>query len=459
MLGENGAGKSTFIKVLAGAIRPDEGKVIIDNVSHDYMSPPLAQKLGIGVIYQEFNLVPSLSIAENIFLGNEIRKGIRIDKRSMEREAKEILRRLEIDVDPITPVRELSVAYQQIVEIAKSISKNVRVLVMDEPTAPLTNNEVEALFSLVRKLASQNVTVIYISHRMEELFEISNRISILRDGNYICTQETASANKDDLIKLMVGRSLTDQYPSRVSNAGGVMLEVKELCTQGFLKNISFSLKKGEILGISGLVGAGRTELARAIFAADKIESGEVFLQGQKLNCSSPGQAIDKGIALIPEDRKKHGLLLNMSVAHNITIASIKKLSRLGIVRKILENKLTAEYINKLRIKTPNQTQLSRNLSGGNQQKVVLAKWLTSKAKVYLFDEPTRGIDVGAKYEIYLLMNQLVEQGDSVIMISSELPEILGMSDRILVMFEGRMVGELSREEADQDAIMRLASGS
>jgi len=459
LLGENGAGKSTLIKVLSGAIQPDSGDIIIDDISYSQMSPSLAQKLGIGVIYQEFNLVPSLTVAENIFLGNEICKGISVDKKKMWEEARKILKSLEVEIDPDTPVRELSIAYQQIVEITKSISKNVRILVMDEPTAPLTSTEVEALFALVKKLVSQNVTIIYITHRIEELFEISDRITILRDGNYIDTRDTESAARDELISLMVGRPLTEQYPKREHKVGQTVLEVKGLCTHSLLRDICFSVKQGEVLGISGLVGAGRTELARAIFAADEITSGEIFLHGRHITFTSPTQAIKQGLALIPEDRKNQGLLLNMDVAQNITITNIKKVSPFGVVRKKIERKLAGEYVDKLRIKTPNLSQITVNLSGGNQQKVVLAKWLASQASVYLFDEPTRGIDVGAKYEIYTLMNQLVEQGNAVIMISSELPEILGMSDRILVMSQGRIAGELSREEADQDTIMRLASGS
>ncbi len=458
LLGENGAGKSTLIKVLAGAIRPERGEILMDGASHSHMTPALAQQLGIGVIYQEFNLVPSLSIAENIFLGSEIRKNGVLDKKAMLERSREILRSMQVDIDPRTPVKELTVAYQQIVEIAKAISKNVRVLIMDEPTAPLTNNEVQAMFSLVRNLKKANVTIIYISHRMEELFEISDRITVLRDGRYIDTLSTQEATRDGLIRLMVGRSLTEQYPGRNCPMGEVMLEARGITTRNLLRDVSISVRAGEILGIAGLVGAGRTELARAIFGADRIQSGEVLLSGNQLHCRAPQDAIKKGIALIPEDRKRQGVLLSMSVCHNVTLASVRRLARFNVINKRGEGGLVREYVKKLSIKTPGIGQLVKNLSGGNQQKVVLAKWLTSGAKVYLFDEPTRGIDVGAKYEIYCLMNQLVESGNAIIMISSELPEILGMSDRIAVMHEGRLAGILPAVEADQDTIMKLASG-
>lgn len=458
LLGENGAGKSTLIKVLSGAIIPNAGRIIYQDKEYECMTPALAQNMGIGVIYQEFNLVPSLTIADNIFLGDEIRKGIIRNKKMMLKKSEELLKSLEIDIDPSMLISDLSVAYQQIVEIAKAVAKNVKVLIMDEPSAPLTNNEVDAMFKLVRKLKEQGVTIIYISHRLEELFEISDRVTVLRDGEYIDTKSTKDTNKKELINLMVGRPLTEQYPQRYVQISDVMLGVKDLFAGDFLKNINFQVRKGEIVGLSGLVGAGRTELARAIFGADERQKGNIYIDGKEININSPKDAIKNGIALIPEDRKKQGVLLKMSIAHNITFASIKKLSKNTVINKKEEKELVEKCIKKLQIKTPSAAQLVKNLSGGNQQKVVLAKWLAAYSNIIIFDEPTRGIDVGAKYEIYTLMNRLVKNGKAVIMISSEMPELLGMSDRILVMHEGEMVGELSKEEATQDLIMHLASG-
>lgn len=459
LLGENGAGKSTLIKVLAGAIKPDGGEIIMDGRSYTNITPFIAQRLGIQVIYQEFNLVPGLSIAENIFLGCERKKGILLDKKSMIDQSKVVLNSIGVNINPVTLVKQLTVAYRQIVEIAKAISKEVRILVMDEPTAPLTNHEVQALFALVHNLKQRGVTVIYISHRLEELFEISDKITVLRDGKFIDTVQTASTSKDELIRLMVGRPLSDQYPKRKGQLGNIALEAKNVSTNQLLKDVSVSVREGEILGIAGLVGSGRTELARIIFGADKPDSGEVLVSGAKANINSPEEAIANGIALIPEDRKLQGILQNMSVGHNITLASIRKFTHMKVIKKHNEQKTINDFVKKLSIKTPSIYQLVKNLSGGNQQKVVLAKWLSTGAKVYLFDEPTRGIDVGAKHEIYTLMNALVEQGNAIIMISSELPEILGMSDRILVMCEGRVAGVLPIENANQDEIMRLASGA
>ena len=456
LLGENGAGKSTLIKVLSGAIQPDSGEIIVDGVTYTNMTPAQAQKLGIGVIYQEFNLVPSMSVAENIFLGNEIRKGIRIDRKKMQQAALEVLKRLEIKIDPAKPVRELSVAYQQIVEIAKAISKNVRVLVMDEPTAPLTINEVDALFGLVRRLVAQRVTIIYISHRIEELFEISDRITILRDGHYIETQETPSATKDGLIRLMVGRPLVEQYPKRSFQPGQTMLEVRNVSSKDFLKDISFSLRKGEILGISGLVGAGRTELARAIFGVDDIISGEILFDGQPLritteNCSK------KGIGYIPEDRKLSGLFLNLTVRENITISTLSQTSSGGIINGKKEKEALTKQISALSIKTPSINQKINNLSGGNQQKCIIARWLfKDNLKLLIVDEPTRGIDVGAKQEIYNILDRLAGQGVAVMIMSSEMPELMKMSDRVVVLKDGSVTAVLEKQDIDQETMMKYA---
>ena len=458
LLGENGAGKSTLIKVLAGAIEPNGGEIVFEGKSYTHMTPILAQQLGIGVIYQEFNLVPSLTISENIFLGNELRNGILINKNKMIQESKKLLKSLEIEIDPTTLVRELSVAFQQIVEIAKAVSRNVKLLIMDEPTAPLTNHEIEAMFKLVRKLVEKNVTIIYISHRLEELFEIADRVTVLRDGAYIATKTINETTKDELVNLMVGRPLTEQYPKRHSELGEIVLDVKNIYAGPLLHDVSFQVRAGEVVGFSGLIGAGRTELMRVIFGADEKKSGEITLYGKKINCTSPAEAISKGIALIPEDRKLQGVLLKMSVSNNITLTSIRRLSKFSILNNKKEQKIVNTYIDKLRIKTPGSQQLVKNLSGGNQQKIVLAKWLASNCKVFLFDEPTRGIDVGAKFEIYQLINELAGQGYAVVIVSSELPEIIGMSDRIIVMNDGCIVGELSKDECTQQKIMNLASG-
>ncbi len=459
LLGENGAGKSTLIKVLSGAISPDGGEIVMDGQTYGSITPALAQKLGIGVIYQEFTLVPTLTVAENIFLGKEYRKGVFLDRKAMLRQASEILQEMEIKIDPDTPVRQLSVAYQQIVEISKALANDVRVLIMDEPTAPLTTAEVDCLFRMVRKLVAGGVTIIFISHRMEELFQIADRVTILRDGTYVQTLDTAQTDRAELISLMVGRSIDEQYPTRHVTIGEPVLEVEHLYAKDFIRDVSFQVRAGEILGLSGLIGAGRTELVRAIYGADPVQAGEIRLAGKPVHLKSPAVSIHHGVALVPESRKEQGVVLGMSIADNMVMSTTRKLSRGIFLQKGRCRRLVSEYIEKLRIKTPSAQQKVVNLSGGNQQKVVIGKFLAADPMVYIFDEPTRGIDVGAKHEIYQLMNQLVSQGKAIIMISSELPEILGMSDRILVMHEGRLAGEMSRAEATQERIMHYASGA
>ena len=460
LLGENGAGKSTLIKVLSGAIVPNAGQIVMDGETFTQITPAVARKLGIGVIYQEFTLVPTLTVAENIFLGKEYRKGIFLDKKAMIQKAGEILRELDIDIDPRTPVKQLSVAYQQIVEISKALANDVKVLVMDEPTAPLTTAEVGSLFRMVRKLVDNGVTIIFISHRMEELFEIADRVTVLRDGTYVKTLNMKQTTTAELISLMVGRSIDEQYPQRTNCViGEPVLEVEHIYADNFIKDVSFHVRAGEVVGLAGLIGAGRTELVRAIYGADPLQAGTIRLNGKKVELRSPAVSIATGVALVPENRKEQGVVLGMSIADNLIMSTVKKLSAWVFVKQKLCRKLVSEYIEKLRIKTPSAQQKVLNLSGGNQQKVVIGKFLAADPQVYIFDEPTRGIDVGAKHEIYQLMNQLVSQGKAIIMISSELPEILGMSDRILVMHEGRLVGEVSREEATQEKIMAYASGS
>ena len=459
LMGENGAGKSTLIKVISGAIKPNAGEIIYEGKSYSEMNPILSQKLGIGVIYQEFNLVPELSIAENIFLGNKLTKGLTINRKLMNQKAREIMEGFGIKIDVTKPVRSLTVAYQQLVEIAKTISNDVKVLIMDEPSAPLTNREIEAMFRIVEQLKKKGVAIIYISHRMEEIFQIADRVTIMRDGEYVGTRQTQETGRAELISMMVGRTLDDQqYPTVDKEIGETVLEVRNLSTPSLLKNVKLSVKKGEILGLAGLVGAGRTETVRAIYGADPKSSGEVYVHGKKVEIKKPRDGIRDGIALIPEDRKKHGVLLEMSIRDNISFISIRDICKAAVVNRKADRNLAQSYIDRLKIKTPSMEQLAKNLSGGNQQKVVLAKSMASKSDILIFDEPTRGIDVGAKQEIYMLMNQLAKEGMAIIMISSEMPELLGMSDRILVMHEGEVTGELSKEEATQTKILELASG-
>jgi ribose transport system ATP-binding protein len=460
LVGENGAGKSTLMKILAGAEMRDQGEILLDGKPVHITNPHEAMELGIRIIYQEFNLVPYLSAAENIFLGREPRARVPgfVDFRTMYARAQQLIDELGVQIDVRTPVQYLSVAQQQMVEIAKAISQNARVLAMDEPSATLTEHELQNLFRLIRRLKEQGVGIIYISHRLEEIFEIADRVTVLRDGKLVGVRYVAETNRDELIRMMVGREITEQFPTRKTQRGDVALEVRHLNRKGVLHDISLKVHKGEIVGMAGLVGAGRTELARAIFGADPIDSGEILLEGKPVRIRSPQDAIRLGIGLMTEDRKALGLILSMTVRENNTLANLKALTRLGFVQLRRERQVAEQYVRDLMIRTPSIEQAVKNLSGGNQQKVVLAKWLFTRSKVLIFDEPTRGIDVGAKAEIYQLMNRLAEEGVAILMISSELPEVLGMSDRILVMHQGRIAGELSREEATQERIMHLATG-
>ena len=460
LVGENGAGKSTLMKVLAGAIPMDSGEIRLSGEPVSVTSPHHAQQLGISMIYQEFNLSPFLSVAENIFLGREPRLGKTpfINWSTMYRDAREILGRVRTDLDVRKPVNECSVAQQQIVEIAKALSFSSKVIVMDEPSATLTDHELKALFDLIRGLKKDGIGMIYISHRLEEIFEIGDRVTVMRDGQYIGTKEVSEVHREDLIHMMVGRELKDEYPKERFARGEEVLRVEGLGIDGAVQDVSFSLHKGEIMGLTGLVGAGRTEVARAIFGADKLHAGQIFLDGRPITVTSPQDAIRQGIGLLTEDRKTQGLVLGMSVRENTTLANLKDLVRFLFVDRGREREVTLKYVDDLRIKTPTIEQTAQNLSGGNQQKVVLAKWLFTGCRVLIFDEPTRGIDVGAKVEIYKLMNELVRNGVCILMISSELPEVLGMCDRILVMHEGRLAGELPRADADQERLMRLATG-
>jgi ribose transport system ATP-binding protein len=458
LLGENGAGKSTLIKAVAGAIDLDGGTIRVGEHDYEQMTPHLSRSLGIEVIYQELALVPPLSAAENIFLGDRIGTSRLVDFGTMRSKTKGIFDQFKVDIDPSALVRDLSPAQQQIVAIAKAVSKNVRILIMDEPSARLSVSEVESMFDIVRHLKQKGVTVIYISHRLEEVFKISDRVTVMRDGRYVATKLTKDTNRKELISLMVGRELTEVYPSRTISPTETAIEIKNLSGNGD-KDISFSVKKGEILGISGLVGSGRTELAMLLCGAAPIEGGEIWVKGKPVEIKSPADAIKSRIGLLPEDRKAHGLFLDFDVKWNICFPIIESLSKNGVVDRKKEGQVAQKYKEQLDIKTPSLEQRVTNLSGGNQQKVVLAKSLAAESDILIFDEPTRGIDVGAKQEIYRLLCTLANNGIAIIMISSDMEELLGMSDRIIVLSEGKVAGEVLKEQFNQDHILDLASGT
>ena len=456
LMGENGAGKSTLIKTLGGAHLPDAGTIRINGQPVSLNSPTAAMEAGIGVIYQEFNLIPALTAWENIFLGREQTRCF-VDRSGERKKARELFGRLGVEIPLDVPGRQLSVAQQQLVEIAKALSQDVRILVMDEPSAALTPQETDRLMAIIRDLQQQGIGIIYISHRLDEVFKISDTISVLRDGQHAGDAPTSELTRQQLIELMVGRPIEDEFPKQRAKIGEPRLNVERLGRQGCIQPVSFSVRRGEVLGITGLVGAGRTELVRLIFGADRADSGTVTLDGHQLDIRSPGDAIRAGICLLTEDRKTQGLVLCRSVRENFGLPNLSELSSCGIVRQQRERELFAEYVSSLSIRIPHQEQQAKNLSGGNQQKVVLAKWLQQNAEILIFDEPTRGIDVGAKHEIYQLINRLTADGRSVIMISSELPEVIGMSDRILVMHDGRITGEIKDvSNATQEQIMNLA---
>jgi ABC-type sugar transport system ATPase subunit len=456
LLGENGAGKSTLMKVLGGAHQPDRGTIRIDGHDVAFHSPHDSQRAGVSIIYQEFNLIPALSARENLFLGRETSRGF-VHRREEQRRAKELFDRLGVDIDPETPCRDLSVSQQQIVEIAKALSQDARILVLDEPSAALTNAEVERLFQTIRELKQRGLGLVYISHRLEEVFDIADRVTVLRDGAHVGSAEIGELNREKLIALMVGRELKEEFPPREVALGEPLLEVKHLSRGETVRDVSFTLRKGEILGMTGLMGAGRTETARLIFGADPRDGGDIRMHGRICDIRQPRDAIAAGIGMLTEDRKLQGLILKHSVRDNFGLPNLDQYSAGGFVSEKQESNAFATYIERLRVKVPNQDQLARNLSGGNQQKVVLAKWLGRNCDILIFDEPTRGIDVGAKQEIYHLMNELAAAGKAILMISSELPEVLGMSDRILVMHNGRVTGEIADVRAtSQEEILELA---
>lgn len=460
LMGENGAGKSTLMKILGGIHRRDGGTVILKGKPCEIASPSMAQSLGIAMIHQELNLIPHLTVMENIFLGREFtygRSGM-INWGKMRQESVRFLSQLGLSIDPGIVAGELSVGQQQMIEIAKALSMNAEILVLDEPTAALTDREIEALFTVIESLKAKGVGMIYISHRMEEIFRICDRVTVMRDGHTVGTDRVADTNIDKLVKMMVGREIKDRFPKIDVAVGEPKLEVKGLSLPGKLQDISFAVRSGEIVGIAGLMGAGRTELAKALFGVTPARHGEIRVDGRPVAIRKPVDAIRAGIALVTEDRKDEGLLLNLSVKDNISLPNLKDVSSFGFVSRSKETGISDRLISQLLIKTPNGEQKVGSLSGGNQQKVVIGKWLETNPQVFILDEPTRGVDIGAKKEIYDLMNQMVSRGVAILMISSELPEVLGMSDRILVMHEGRIAGEFARGEATQEKIMHCATG-
>lgn len=460
LLGENGAGKSTLIRVLGGAHQLDAGLIEIDGKPLSITSPQESQAAGISVIYQEFNLVRAMTVRDNVFLGQEPSRLSLIPVERERKRAVELFDRLGVLIDPDALVGDLTVAQQQIVEIAKALATDARIIVMDEPTAALSPNEVEGLFTIIRELRAQGIGIVYVSHRLVEIFEIADRVTVLRDGGLVGTKPIKELTRESMIEMMVGRKLENEFPARpekgeiVASSG---LEVKNLCRGDAVRNVSFQVRRGEIVALTGLVGAGRTETARLIFGADRPDSGEVTLDGQPLSISNPRNAISAGICLLTEDRKNQGLVLQRSVLENFGLPNMSRFAPHGWIDQSRERSAFDGYVKQFQIKVASSEQLAANLSGGNQQKVVLARWLERNAEVIIFDEPTRGIDVGAKYEIYLLMNELAARGKAILMISSELPEVIGMADRILVMHEGRITGEIVEgRTATQEQIMDYA---
>ena len=457
LLGENGAGKSTLMKIISGIYHRDSGSYRLDGKELAELTPKTAQELGIAIIHQELNMCTDLTVAENMFLGRESNFHGLVRQKEMNRQAKAVLDELKIDIDPTTVVKTLPVSKQQMVEIAKALSTKARILIMDEPTSALTEREIVELFRIIRDLKRQGCAIVYISHRLDELKEITDRVSIFRDGRYVATRNFSETTLDEIIAMMIGREIKEKFPHTTVAKGARLMSVSNLCS-GIVKNVSFELFAGEIIGLSGLMGAGRTELVRAIFGAEAIDDGQILLADEVVNIRHPLDAIRHGIVLGPEDRKKQGLCVELSIRENVGLANLDQICNAwGVVRSRVEKELTGRAIKDLRIKTPSGEQTAKNLSGGNQQKVVLGKWLVRDAKIVIFDEPTRGIDVASKVEIYNIMNELKARGVGVLFVSSEMPEVMGMSDRILVMCNGRITGNLISRETTQDEILRCAT--
>ncbi len=459
LMGENGAGKSTLMKVLTGIYTKDSGTITYEGKEVEFHNTHEAQEAGIVIVHQELNMVGDLTVAQNIFIGREFKKGIMIDDRKMIAESKKLFDDLHIDIDPRAKMSDLTVGKQQMCEIAKAISHKAKVIIFDEPSAALTEKEIEDLFRIIRDLRSQNLGIIYISHRMDEIKVITDRVTVMRDGGYVGTLITNDCTKEDIINMMVGRVIYEEPKthSMVPEGAPVVLKVEHLNAGKMVQDVSFELHKGEILGFSGLMGAGRTETARALFGADPKQSGDIYINGEKVNINTPEDAVKHGIGYLSEDRKRFGIVVQKTIAENSTMATLEKYMSGLFINKGAEKKVAEQYVQELATKTPSVDELVVNLSGGNQQKVVIAKWLVRNCDILIFDEPTRGIDVGAKNEIYKLMNRLAAEGKSIIMISSEMTEILRMSDRILVMCEGKKTGEIAIEEATQEAIMDKAT--
>lgn len=461
VMGENGAGKSTFNKILSGVYTPDAGTVLVDGQPVTLSSPAVAQEHGIALLPQEPSVFPDLDIAENIFMGRQPGKAPlgRVDWRAMYAQADELLRSLGVHLDPRRRMGGLSVAAQQMVEMARAMSQNARVLILDEPTASLSPDEVADLFRIVRDLRARGAAIIFISHRLEEVFDIGDRITVLRDGEFVSTVLPAETTREEIIRMMVGRSLSSLFEREQGSIGAPLLEVSGLSRRGYFRDISFTVRAGEIVGMAGLVGAGRTEVAEAIFGVTRLDGGAVRLDAKPVTIRSPREAVRLGLAYVPEDRQQHGLLLPMPIADNVTLPVLQEIARLGWLRPKREREVAEEYTTRMKLRGARSvSQPAAELSGGNQQKVVLAKWLLSRPRVLILDEPTRGIDIGAKAEVHRVMGELAAQGLAILMISSELPEILAMSDRVLVLREGRLTGEFSRAEATQEKIMAAATG-
>lgn len=459
LMGENGAGKSTLMKVLTGIYKKDSGTITYEGKEVEFTNTKEAQDAGIVIVHQELNMLGHLTVAQNIFIGREFKKGIRIDDKKMNEEAKKLFEKMNINIDPKEQMSNLTVGKQQMCEIAKAISHEAKVIIFDEPSAALTETEIEELFKIIRDLREKDLGIVYISHRMDEIKVITDRVTVMRDGTYVGTLITKESTKDDIINMMVGRVIYEdpKTENMVPADAPVVLKVEHLNAGKMVQDVSFELHKGEILGFSGLMGAGRTETARALFGADPIESGDIYINGQKVVIKNPQDAVNHGIGYLSEDRKRYGIVVQKTVAENTTMATLEKFMSGIFIDKKKEKEIAQKYVESLATKTPNVDELVVNLSGGNQQKVVIAKWLTRNCDILIFDEPTRGIDVGAKNEIYKLMNQLAAEGKAIIMISSEMTEILRMSDRIVVMCEGRKTGVLDISEATQENIMNMAT--
>ena len=459
LMGENGAGKSTLMKILTGVYTKDAGTVLVDGKEVNYKNPQEAEKEGIVFIYQELNVMFDLTVEENLFMGKEIHGKFGIcDRKAMQKKAREALNTLGVDISPKTVMSELSVGLQQMVEICKALMADAKVIIMDEPTAALTQSETVALFKVIESLRKKGVSMVYISHRMEEIFELCDRITVLRDGSYIGVKNIPETNMNEIVKMMIGREIGERYPSRDVKIGKEVLKVKGLTRKGTFHDVSFSVRAGEVLGVSGLMGAGRTEIMQAIFGNLSYESGSIEIDGKEVKISNPRQAMEQGIGFITEDRKTEGLMLDKSIRENISLCNLGRISKSSVISKEAEKNMVAEAIKDLHIKCFGPYHECNNLSGGNQQKVVLAKWILTNPKILILDEPTRGVDIGAKKEIYSIINKLAAQGVAIIMVSSELPEVLGMSDNIMVVREGEVRGIISYEEANQERVMTLATG-